>query len=76
MFPSPLKKGEPLSNMALTKILRTVGLAERATGPRVPQQFQELDPRADGYPLGSFGGGLGSYSGQFNRTSLRKVRFV
>lgn len=31
MFPSPLKKGEPLSNMALTKILRTVGLAERAT---------------------------------------------
>ena len=31
VFPSPLKKGEPLSNMALTKILRTVGLAERAT---------------------------------------------
>ena len=31
VFPSPLKPGHPLSNMTLTKILRDVGLADRAT---------------------------------------------
>ena len=29
--PSPLKKGEPLSNMSLMKVLRPVGLTDRAT---------------------------------------------
>ena len=31
LFPSPLKPGAPMSDMTLTKILRSVGLAERAT---------------------------------------------
>ena len=31
VFPSPLKPGTPMSDMTLTKILRSVGLAERAT---------------------------------------------
>lgn len=31
VFPSPLKEGVPLSDMTLTKILRAVGLADRAT---------------------------------------------
>ena len=31
VFPSPLKAGAPMSDMTLTKILRAVGLAERAT---------------------------------------------
>ena len=31
VFPSPLKPGSPLSDMTLTKVLRAVGLAERAT---------------------------------------------
>ncbi len=31
VFPSTLKPGSPLSDMTLTKILRTVGLADRAT---------------------------------------------
>ena len=31
VFSSPLKKGEPLSNMSLMKVLRSVGLAERTT---------------------------------------------
>ena len=31
VFPSPLKWGSPLSDMTLTKVLRSVGLAERAT---------------------------------------------
>ena len=29
VFPSPLKRGRPLSDMSLTKILRTTGLAEK-----------------------------------------------
>ena len=31
IFPSPLKRGHPLSNMSLTKVLRDTGLADRAT---------------------------------------------
>ncbi|MYB11060.1 MAG: tyrosine-type recombinase/integrase [Acidimicrobiia bacterium] len=31
VFPSPLKPGRPLSDMTLTKILRDVGLSDRAT---------------------------------------------
>ena len=31
VFPSPLKAGAPMSDMTLTKVLRSVGLAERAT---------------------------------------------
>lgn len=31
VFPSTLKSGRPLSDMTLTKILRTAGLADRAT---------------------------------------------
>ena len=31
VFPSPLKPGSPMSDMTLTKVLRSTGLAERAT---------------------------------------------
>ena len=31
VFPSPTKEGRPLSDMTMTKILRTTGLADRAT---------------------------------------------
>ena len=31
VFPSPAKPGHPMSDMTLTKVLRTTGLAERAT---------------------------------------------
>ena len=31
VFPSPLKSGSPMSDMTLTKVLRSTGLAERAT---------------------------------------------
>ncbi|MDE0680442.1 MAG: tyrosine-type recombinase/integrase [Gammaproteobacteria bacterium] len=31
VFPSPIRRGRPLSNMTLTKVLRDTGLAERAT---------------------------------------------
>ena len=31
VFPSPMKEGAPMSDMTLTKVLRSVGLADRAT---------------------------------------------
>ena len=31
IFPSPAKPGQPMSDMTLTKVLRSTGLAERAT---------------------------------------------
>ena len=31
VFPSPLRPGSPMSDMTLTKVLRSTGLAERAT---------------------------------------------
>ena len=31
IFPSPMKRGRPLSDMSLTKVLRDTGLADRAT---------------------------------------------
>ena len=31
LFPSPMRRGRPLSDMSLTKVLRDTGLAERAT---------------------------------------------
>ena len=31
VFPSPLKAGSPMSDMTLTKVLRSTGLAQRAT---------------------------------------------
>lgn len=31
VFPSPMKPGQPMSDMTLTKVLRSTGLAERAT---------------------------------------------
>ena len=40
VFPSPRKKGKPLSAMALMKILRTVGLAERATAHGFRSSFK------------------------------------
>ena len=33
VFPSPMKPGSPMSDMTLTKVLRSTGLAERATVP-------------------------------------------
>ena len=40
VFPSPLKVGSPLSDMTLTKVLRSVGLAERATAHGFRSSFK------------------------------------
>ena len=73
VFPSPQKRGDQLSDMTLTKVLRSLGLAERTTVPRVPEQLQELDPGADGHALGRLRGGPGPHPGELDRTGLCEV---
>ncbi len=41
VFPSPMKAGSPLSDMTLTKILRTTGLAERMTVHGLRSTFRD-----------------------------------
>ena len=36
VFPSPLRRGSPMSDMTLTKVLRATGLAEQRHRARVP----------------------------------------
>ena len=41
VFPSPVKKGHPLSDMTLTKILRKAGLADRMTVHGIRSSFRD-----------------------------------
>ena len=41
IFPSPRKQGSPLSDMALTKVLRDCGLADRATAHGFRSAFRD-----------------------------------
>ena len=41
VFPSPVKAGRPMSDMTLTKVLRTTGLAERATVHGLRSTFRD-----------------------------------
>ena len=41
LFPSPLKRGWPLSDMTLTKVFRDTGLAERATVHGMRSSFRD-----------------------------------
>ena len=41
VFPSPMKRGRPLSNMTLTKLLRDTGLAERCTVQGFRSSFRD-----------------------------------
>ena len=41
VFPSPLKKSQPLSDMTLTKILRNAGLADRMTVHGIRSSFRD-----------------------------------
>ena len=47
LFPSPLKKGRPLSNMTMTKLLRDVKLAERATVHGFRSSFRDWCAETD-----------------------------
>ena len=50
VFPSSTRPFCPLSNMTLTKILRTAGLAERTTDTWAPEFFQDMGSGDDGCP--------------------------
>ena len=74
VFPSPLKAGFTDVGHDTDEdspFNRSGGACDRA---RVPQQLQELDAGADGYPLGCLRVGACPYPGQFDRTGLRQVR--
>ena len=47
IFPSPLKKGRPLSNMTMTKLLRDVRLADRATVHGFRSSFRDWCAETD-----------------------------
>ena len=47
VFPSPLKPGRPLSDMSLTKLLRSTGLAERATIHGMRSSFRDWCAESD-----------------------------
>ena len=51
VFPSPLKPGRPLSDMSLTKILRTMGLAERSVVHGFRSSFRDCSAET-GKPRG------------------------
>ena len=57
VFPSVLKPGSPMSDMTLTKVLRSTGLAERATVHGFRSSFKNWTLGADGHALGCLGGG-------------------
>ena len=45
LFPSPVRQGRPLSDMTLTKLLRSSGLADRATLHGFRSSFRDGRPR-------------------------------
>ena len=47
VFPSPLKRGRPLSDMSLTKLLRSTGLAEQATIHGMRSSFRDWCAESD-----------------------------
>ena len=68
VFPSALRPGSPMSDMTLTKILRSTGLAERATVHGFRSSFKNwtLEQTDTRHPLGCLRGGPCPYSGQLN----------
>ena len=47
VFPSPLRKGQALSDMTLTKVLKVAGLHDRGDRTRHEDQLQDVDNGAD-----------------------------
>ena len=76
VFPSPMKRKSAMSGHDVDEgaaVDRPRGPRHR---PRVPQQLQEPDARADGHALGGFGGCARTHTGQLYRASLSQVRSV
>ena len=77
LFPSPLKKGRPLSNMTMTKLLRDVKLAERATVHGFRSSFRDWCAET-GKPRelaeASLAHAVGGVEGAYFRSDLMKQR--
>ena len=78
VFPSPVRPGNPLSNMALTKVLRDNGLAERTTVHGFRSAFRDWaadtsKPRE--VAEASLAHFVGAVEGAYMRTDLLKRRF-
>ena len=74
VFPSPAKPGHPLSDMALTKVLRDNGLAEKATVHGFRSSFKTWSPRSDRHAHGRRGDGNGPHRRRQRRTGLHPNR--
>ena len=59
IFPSPLRKGQALSDMTLTKVLKVAGLHDRATVHGMRTSFKTWTMEQTGYALGGRRGGPG-----------------
>ena len=76
VFPSPLKPGSAMSDMTLTKILRSAGLAERATVHGFRSSFKNWTLEQTDTPWAVLRGGACPYPGQLDRAGLREVRSI
>ena len=73
VFPSPLKAGAPMSDMTLTKILRAVGLADRATVHGFRSSFKDWTLEQTDTPWAVSEAALAHVLGNWNGTGLRPV---
>ena len=73
VFPSPLKAGSAMSDMTLTKVLRSVGLAERATVHGFRSSFKNWTLEQTDTPWARLRGGPCPHSGQLHRAGLRQI---
>ena len=73
-FPSPLLRGRMLSDMTLTKILRSTEPRGTGDGARLQDVLQDVGNGADGRALGCRRGGPGAPARGQCRAGLRQVR--
>ena len=74
--PQPLKPGVPMSDITLTRLLRSTGLSERATVHGFRSSFKNWTLEQTDTPLGRIGGGSCPYPGQLHGTGIRQVRSI
>ncbi len=71
VFPSPRKRGQMLSDMALLKVLRDAGIAAKTTAHGFRSAFKTWASRKDNRIVGSVGSGPRASSREHDRTGLR-----
>ena len=74
IFPSPARPGRPLSDMAMTKLLRDVGLADRATVHGFRSSFRDWASECTDAPHAVMGAVLGAQGRIRGRAGVRAVR--